>query len=96
MALTEWPTKTRVAQLQLAADLDHIVRVSCQRAVFLRIVGREIGSAGADVIEQDRAEVLLERRRHEPPHVLIAAEPVREHHGALAGPPRLHVVTHDH
>jgi hypothetical protein len=37
------------------------------------------------VIEQHDAVLRLERGRDEPPHVLVAAEPVREHHRPPVG-----------
>ena len=80
-----------VAQLQLAADLEHVVGVALQRVVLAAVVGGEVGAAGADVVEEDDAVVVLERRRDEAPHVLVAAEAVGEDHrpGPLAGPDSL-------
>ena len=34
----------------------------------------------ADMVEKDNPKSILERRRHAPPHVLIAAKSVGEHH----------------
>ena len=63
-----------------------------ERGVARRVVGAEVGLAGAHVIEEDDAIVGLERGRHEPPHVLVTAEAVREEHGLRAAPEDLHVV----
>jgi hypothetical protein len=38
------------------------------------------------VIEQHHLVVAFERRRDESPHVLVAAETVREHHGSRTSP----------
>jgi hypothetical protein len=73
-----------VLELQLATDLQDILRVAIERAVLFAIVGSHIGPASADVIEQHDAEAVLEGRRHEAPHVLIAAETVREQHALVA------------
>ena len=80
MALTEWPTKTPPSHIQRAAEFDHVVGVAVERGVLLRVVGREVGAAGADVVEQERAELALEGGSHEAPHVLVAAEAVGEDH----------------
>jgi hypothetical protein len=48
------------------------------------------------MVEQDGLEVAFECRFHEAPHVLIAAEPVREHHSALAMTSGLNIVALDH
>jgi hypothetical protein len=44
------------------------------------------------MIERHDSEILLECRRDEAPHVLIAAETMREEHGAVAAPTHLHIV----
>jgi predicted nuclease of predicted toxin-antitoxin system len=49
--------------------------------------------SGADVVGQHQPVVLGEGRRHQPPHVLVAAEAVREHHGtAVLRPCHRHMV----
>src|SRR5581483_816566 len=50
------------------------------------VVGCKIGASRTDVIEQNNAIPILERRRHEPPHVLIAAKTVGEQHRLPFGP----------
>jgi hypothetical protein len=48
------------------------------------------------MVEQHNPEVLLELRRYEPPHVLIAAETMGEDHGPVAGTMKVHVVPFDY
>ncbi len=90
-----------IAQVELAADVEHVGGVAVQRAVAMPVVGREVGLAGADIVEQDDAEAVLERRPDVAPHDLVAAEAVREdHRPAIGGTVQLDVVasedTHDH
>ncbi len=79
--------------IERAGDLHHVFRIARQRGVLQRIIGREVRAAGPDVVEQHHAEAILEVRRHEAPHVMVAAEPMREHHGAVAPAADLHIVT---
>ena len=51
-----------VGELELAADLEHVVGVAVERGVALRVVGRQVRAAGADVVEEHDAVVGLERR----------------------------------
>lgn len=44
-------------------------------------------ASGSDVIEEHHGEVGGQQRHHEPPHVLVAPEPVREHHHGASGRP---------
>src|SRR4051794_40566292 len=44
------------------------------------------------MVEEDDTEVRFKRGSHEPPHVLVAPEAVREHHGAGARAADLHIV----
>ena len=74
------PDEDQIVQLELAADLEHVVGVTLERPVLEAVVRREVRAAGADVVEEDDAVFVLERRGDVPPHVLIAAEPVHEHH----------------
>ena len=90
------PDEYRVLQAELAADFDDVVGIAREGRILGLVVGFQIGPAGADVIEKDRDEVLFERWRHEPPHVLVAAEPVREDHGPVAGAANMHVVSFHH
>ena len=83
------PDEDGVGQVERAAQLQHVVGVGVERAVPLRVVGRQVRAAGADVVEQDHAMVGLERGRDEPPHPLVAAEPVREQHRAGVRDPGL-------
>jgi hypothetical protein len=69
-----------IAEFERLAQLHDIGRVARQGAVPLRIVGVEIRTASAYVIEQDDAIAVPEPIDHEPPHVLIAAKAMREHH----------------
>jgi hypothetical protein len=68
--------KDCVHKTKLFPDLDKIVGISGERRVFFRVVGAQIGSAGADVIEKDRRKVALKRRFNQPPHGLITTEPM--------------------
>jgi hypothetical protein len=65
---------------EIPEDREDVVGVPLERAVPGRAVGREVRPAGADVVEEDGAVPVLERRSDEPPHVLVAAEAVGEHH----------------
>ena len=44
------------------------------------VVGALVRAAGADVVEQHDPVVVLERGRDQAPHLLIAAEAMREEH----------------
>ena len=91
------PDEDDVGELQLAADLDDVGGVAAQRGVLLRVVGREVGVAGADVVEEHDAVVDGEVRGDEPPHRLVAAEAVREQHRPARGDsPEAHAVPLDH
>ena len=46
-----------VAQAELAADLDQVVGIPRQRGVFGRIIGRQVRSAGADMVEEHGPEI---------------------------------------
>src|ERR1700761_7314932 len=81
----------RILQAELAADLHHVAGIAGQACVFGAVIGLKIRSAGSDVVEYYCHVVPFEGRRYEAPHVLVAAEPVREEHGA-AGAANAHVV----
>jgi len=49
--------------------------------------------AGADVVEKHNLEVIFELGRHETPHVLIAAEAVRENHSPVAASTHVDIVS---
>ncbi len=70
----------RVGQFQLPRDLHDVLGVPREGAVPVPVVGRQVGPPSPHVVEQHDAMVLLERRHDEPPHLLVAPEPVREHH----------------
>ena len=65
----------RVLQRKLETDLDDIVGISLEGRISLLIVSLQVRAAGADMIEENGAETILERRCNVPPHVLVAAEP---------------------
>jgi hypothetical protein len=44
------------------------------------------------MVEQHGAEIRLEGRRNEPPHVLVATEAMGKHHSAFTAATDLHVV----
>ena len=73
-----------VRQVQLAADRQHVVGVAIERAVSRRIEGGGVGLPVPDMIEEDDLVAVLEGRRDEPPHVLVAAIAMGEDHGLLA------------
>ncbi len=72
------PDEHDVVEIERFADLEHVLGVAVERSVAIRVVRLEVGVADADVVEQHRAERGAELRFDEAPHVLIAAEPVRE------------------
>ena len=92
MLLTECPTKITSRRSSAWQTSSTSLRVAVERRVALGIVRGEIGLARADVVEQDDPVVVLERGRDEAPHVLVAAEAVREEHGLGAAAEDLHVV----
>ena len=67
-----------VVKVQRVDDLDDVVGVARQRGVARGVVRRQVGPARADVVEQDHPVAVREARRDVAPHVLVAAEPVRE------------------
>ena len=73
------PDEDDVAQAQLVADGEHVLGVPVEGAVTVTVVGRRVGTSGTGVIEQDDRVIGLEARSDEAPHLLVAAEPVREH-----------------
>ena len=77
-----------VRQVQLAADRQHVVCIAIERGVCCPVEGRGIGLPMPDMIEEDDLVPVLEGRRDEPPHVLVAAVAVGEDHGLLALRPR--------
>jgi hypothetical protein len=48
------------------------------------------------MVKEHDLEVPFELRRHEPPHVLIAAEAVSENHGPASGTTNVHIVSFNH
>src|SRR5690242_20599268 len=85
-----------VRQTELAADFHNIVRIAGEAGILGTVVGAKVGVAGADVVEQDSSEVILEGRFYEPPHVLIAPKSVSEHHRSFAAAANVHAVPFDH
>src|SRR5690349_8048894 len=85
-----------VAQVERLADLEHILGVSVQRRVAALVVRGEIGLARSDVVEQDDPVTILERRRDQPPHVLIAPESVCEQHRLRPRAEHANVVSSDY
>ena len=85
----------RVLEAEFVADLDHVVRVARKRGVFLGIVGLQVRPARPDMVEKDSPKSVLESGRHVPPHVLVAAKSVGEHHRRGTGAGRMNVVAND-
>ena len=48
------------------------------------VVGRKVGTSGADVSEKHDLEIVFEFGRHETPHVLIAAKAMGKNHRPVA------------
>jgi hypothetical protein len=69
----------RVLEPQFVADLQHVLGIAGERAVLAAVVSRVVGAAGADVIEEHDAVTVLEGGEHPAPHLLVAAEAMREH-----------------
>lgn len=76
----------RVVEIQSPHDVDDVRRVAVEAAVPLRVVCRQVGTAGPDEVEQDRPVPVLERWRHEAPHVLVTSKSVGENHRLTVGP----------
>src|SRR5687767_11945332 len=87
------PDENHIVQIERMDDLEDVLRVSVQPAVARRIVGPKIRMPGPYIVKQDDLVVVLEIRRDEPPHVLVASKAVskKQRLGALAG--HLHVVS---
>ena len=92
--------KDDVAEIECMNDLQHIPRVSVQFSVARRVVRGEIGLSRSDVIHENYAIITLEFGSDKSPHVLVAAEPVGEHHRLCAAAedfdvvPANYVLTH--
>src|SRR5581483_1760132 len=84
-----------ISQAKLAADLDHVVSVSGQSRILSFIVRSQVRTTCSYVVKQNDPEIRLERWRDKPPHVLIAAEPMGEHHRFLAGAPNIYIIAFD-
>ena len=82
-----------VLQSQSTTDLHDVVGVAGKRRVLGLVIGRKVGSSRADVVEKHHLEVVFELRRHEAPHVLIAAEAVREDHRPVTASTHVDVVS---
>jgi len=81
-----------VFERELAADREHVVHVAVEPFVLRAIVGASVRAAVADIVEEHDSVVVLEGGRDEAPHVLVAAEAVREEHRLRAAAGDLHVV----
>jgi hypothetical protein len=64
----------------------------CQARILIAVIGGEVRTARAHMIEQDSPEFAFECGGYEPPHVLVATEAVSEQHGPLAGAADLYVI----
>lgn len=85
------PDENASGHARRSGDLDDVVRITLERAVTRRIVSGRLGAAGPGMVEQERLEPVLEGRSDEPPHILVAAEAVGEHHRSpgYAADPRI-------
>jgi nucleotide-binding universal stress UspA family protein len=86
------PDQHGAAEVEGQADVEEIGRVSIERGVARRIVRAQVRSPRPDIVEQDDAILVGERRGHEAPHVLITAEAMGEDHRRFALAKDLHVV----
>jgi hypothetical protein len=77
---------------QFTAKSDDVVGIALEGCIIDGIIGPEIGPARTDMVEKDDAMIGLEGRRHEAPHVLVAAEAMGEHHGGRAAAAHFGVV----
>jgi hypothetical protein len=75
--------KYSILEIELPTNLHHIVGITVERSVFLRVVSRDIGLAGTNMIEQHGLEPIFEGRRYETPHILVTAITVGKHHDAI-------------
>ena len=80
MALTEWPTNTTSVRSSARQISQHVGGVAVEGSVPDGVVGRRVGTSEANEVEEDDPVLVLEGRRDETPHVLVAPEPVGEHH----------------
>jgi hypothetical protein len=76
-------------EIEFAHDVEHVFGVGVERGVPVDGVRVEVGPAVPHVVEEHDAVRVGERRRHEPPHVLITAVAVREQHRRAAPETRL-------
>jgi hypothetical protein len=93
MALTEWPTKIDVLEVQLAADRQDVVRIALKGAISDLVEGGLIRLAVANVVEENDPVAVLEGRGDVAPHVLVAAIAVGEEHGLLTLAGNLNIVS---
>src|SRR5579872_6400792 len=84
-----------ISQAKLAADLDHVVSVSGQSRILSFIVRSQVRTTCSYVVKQNGPEIRLERWRDKPPHILIAAEPMGEHHRFLADALNIYIIAFD-
>ena len=77
-----------ITEVQIGADLEHVSGIAVERGVPVDVVRVPSGRTRTGMIEEDDGEVTLEPWRDEPPHLLIAAEPVGEHDRASGRVPR--------
>ena len=83
------PDEHHRSEIELWADLQDVIGVAVQRGVPLPAPRREVRSAGSHMVEQYDREVLGQRGCHQPAHVLVTAEAVRQHHHRPPGAPPL-------
>jgi hypothetical protein len=67
------------SEIELTAQLGHIVGVAVQRRLALTQPGRRVRTAGAHMIAEHDAVARGQRGDYETPQVLIAPESVGEH-----------------
>ena len=79
------PHEDHVVQVEGFEDLQQVLRVPVERVVLAPVVCRDVGVAGADVIEEHDLVVFLEFGRDEAPRLETAAEAVGEDHRATVG-----------
>src|SRR5579884_4254260 len=77
--------KNNGREIQLVADLEHIIGVTFEPRVLIGTVCTEVRVPRSHVIEKDGPVVGTELRFHKTPHVLVAAKAMREQHRRFPG-----------
>jgi hypothetical protein len=82
-----------VCQVELATDLQYVLRVAVQGIMPRPIISRGIRLPMTNMVEQNDLVAVRKGRRDEPPHVLVAAISVSEDHRLRTAPGNLNIVS---